>query len=125
MSEKGQREFDFMSEQLKKKPFYKMRWFRKGIGACALAILFGAAAGITFSVVQPWAKKQFGEPEDPAQVIVVREETETEETEAPQTETAETEAPHTVIERKDLEISDYKMLYRKMAQVAELSLIHI
>ena len=119
MSEKGQREFDFMSEQLKKKPFYKMRWFRKGIGACALAILFGAAAGITFSVVQPWGKKQFGEPEDPAQVIVVREETETEETEAPQTETAETEAPHTVIERKDLEISDYKMLYRKMAQVAE------
>ena len=63
MSEKGQREFDFMSEQLKKKPFYKMRWFRKGIGACALAILFGAAAGITFSVVQPSAKKQFGEPE--------------------------------------------------------------
>ncbi len=45
MSEKGQREFDFMSEQLKKKPFYKMRWFRKGIGACALAILFGAEIG--------------------------------------------------------------------------------
>ena len=36
MSEKGQREFDFMSEQLKKKPFYKMRWFRKGIGACEI-----------------------------------------------------------------------------------------
>lgn len=117
MPDKDQKEFTFMNEQLKKKPFYKKRWFQKGLGTGALAIVFGVAAGMTFAVVQPWAKKQFGEPEDPSQVFVVREETETE-TEPPQTETEE-KAPQTVIEQKDLEIADYKMLYEKMAEVAE------
>ena len=118
MPDKDQKEFTFMSEQLKKKPFYRKRWFQKGLAAGALAILFGAMAGLTFSVVQPWAKKQFGEPEDPTQIYVVHEETETE-TAAPETETAAPEAPQTVIEQKDLEVSDYRMLYEKMSEVAE------
>lgn len=118
MPDKEQKEFAFMSEQLKKKPFYRKRWFQKGLAAGALAIVFGAAAGLTFSVVQPWAKKQFGEPEDPTQIFVVQEETEIE-TAARKPETEETEAPQTVIEKKDLEISDYKMLYGKMSEVAE------
>lgn len=118
MPDKDQKEFTFMSEQLKKKPFYKKRWFQKGLGAGALAVIFGMTAGVTFAVIQPWAKKQFGEPEDPAKVFVVREETETE-TAPPQTETQEKAVPQTVIEQKDLEIADYKMLYEKMAEVAE------
>lgn len=118
MPDKDQKEFTFMSEQLKKKPFYKKRWFQKGLGAGALAVIFGMTAGVTFAVIQPWAKKQFGEPEDPAKVFVVREETETE-TAPPQTETQEEAVPQTVIEQKDLEIADYKMLYEKMAEVAE------
>ena len=118
MPDKDQKEFTFMSEQLKKKPFYTKRWFQKGLGAGALAVIFGMTAGVTFAVIQPWAKKQFGEPEDPAKVFVVREETETE-TAPPQTETQEKAVPQTVIEQKDLEIADYKMLYEKMAEVAE------
>lgn len=118
MPDKDQKEFTFMSEQLKKKPFYKKRWFQKGLGAGTLAIIFGMTAGVTFAVVQPWAKKQFGEPEDPAKVFVVREETETE-TMPPQTDTQKETVPQTVIEQKDLEIADYKMLYEKMAEVAE------
>lgn len=118
MPDKDQKEFTFMSEQLKKKPFYKKRWFQKGLGAGALAVIFGMTAGVTFAVIQPWAKKQFGEPEDPAKVFVVREETETE-TAPPQTETQEEAVPQTVIEQKNLEIADYKMLYEKMAEVAE------
>lgn len=118
MPNKDQKEFTFMSEQLKKKPFYRRRWFQKGMSASALAVVFGITAGVTFAVVQPWAKKQFGEPEDPSQIFVVREETETE-TAPPQTETEEETVPQTVIEQKDLEIADYKMLYEKMAEVAE------
>lgn len=118
MPDKDQKEFTFMSEQLKKKPFYRKRWFQKGISAGALAVVFGVVAGMTFAVVQPWAKKQFGEPEDPSRIFVVREETETE-TAAPQTEKKEEKVPQTVIEQKDLEIADYKMLYGKMAEVAE------
>jgi len=118
MPDKDQKEFTFMSEQLKKKPFYKKRWFQKGLGAGALAVIFGMTAGVTFAVVQPWAKKQFGKPEDPAKVFVVREETETETT-PPQTEMQAEAVPQTVIEQKDLEIADYKMLYEKMAEVAE------
>lgn len=69
-------------------------------------------------MAQPWAKKQFGKPDDPSQIIVIQEETETE-TQARQTETETEEAPQTVIEQKDLEIADYRMLYEKMAKVAE------
>ncbi len=116
MADRDGKDFTFMSEQLKKRPFYRKKWFLKGVSAAALAVLFGAAAGVTFSVVQPWAKKQFGEPQDPAQIYVVQEDTETE----PPTETEETEAPpKTVIEEKELEIADYKLLYSKMSQVAE------
>ena len=126
MPEKEQKEFTFMSEQLKKKPFYKRKGFIKGLSVSALAILFGAVAGFTFSVVQPWAQKQFGQPDDPAQIVIVQEETETEtlppstesETETVQTEAA-TPVPETVIEKKELEITDYKMLYKKMSEVAE------
>lgn len=116
MADRDGKDFTFMSEQLKKRPFYRKKWFQKSVSAAALAILFGTAAGVAFSVVQPWAKKQFGEPQDPAQIYVVQEDTETE----AQTETEETEAPpKTVIEEKELEIYDYKMLYSKMSQVAE------
>lgn len=118
MPNREQKEFTFMSEQLKKKPFYKKRWFQKGAEAVTLAVVFGAMAGVVFAVTQPWAKGQFGKPEDPAQVYVVREETETE-TEAPQTETEEKAAPQTVIEQKELEIGDYEMLYQKMSALAE------
>ena len=118
MPEKDQKEFTFMNEQLKKKPFYRQRWFRKGVSAGALAAVFGVTAGVTFSVAQPWAKKQFGKPDDPSQIIVIQEETEAE-TQARQTETETEEAPQTVIEQKDLEIADYRMLYEKMAKVAE------
>lgn len=118
MPDKEQKEFTFMSEQLKKKPFYRKKWFQKALSAGALAVVFGAVAGLTFSVVQPWAKKQFGEPEDPAQIFVVQEDTESE-TAPPQPGTEEKEIPQTVIERKDLEISDYKRLYGKMSEVAE------
>jgi S1-C subfamily serine protease len=123
MPGKEKNDFTFMSEQLKKKPFYRKKWFLKGTGAGVLAVIFGAVAGLTFSVMQPWAQKQFGEPEDPAQIIVVQEATESEdskpETESETASESESEtAARTVIEQKSLEISDYKMLYEKMAEVA-------
>ena len=118
MPEKDQKEFAFMNEQLKKKPFYRQRWFQKGVSAGALAAVFGVTAGVAFSVAQPWAKKQFGKPDDPSQIIVIQEETE-QETQARQTENETEAAPQTVIEQKNLEIADYRMLYEKMAKVAE------
>ncbi|MEE0418704.1 MAG: S1C family serine protease [Lachnospiraceae bacterium] len=135
MPEKERKEFTFMSEQLKKKPFYKKKWFIRGCQAVALAVIFGAVAGFTFAAVMPWAEKQFGEPDDPAQIVIVQDETESEtqsetQTETPretqtetetqtESETAPVKKEETIIQKKELDISDYKQLYWKMASVAE------
>lgn len=128
MTEKDKKEFTFMSEQVRKKPIYKRKGFIRGCQAAALAILFGGVAGVTFAITMPWAQKHFGKPEDPEKIVIMQDETqETEMTETEkktetevQTEAKETEAPvPQIVERKELEISDYKQLYTKMSAVAD------
>ncbi len=119
MPEKDQKEFTFMNEQLKKKPFYRKRWFQKGLSAGALALIFGTTAGFTFSVVQPWAEKQFGRPDEPSQIIVVRDDTETELMTEGEQQEKQGSSTRTVVQKKELDIPDYKMLYEKMSEVAK------
>lgn len=52
-----------------------------GAAAIALALIFGVAAGVMFAIVQPWASNQFGKPDEPTQIVMVQEETHTQETE--------------------------------------------
>lgn len=119
MPEKDQKEFTFMNEQLKKKPFYRKRWFQKGLSAGALALIFGTTAGFTFSVVQPWAEKQFGRPDEPSQIIVVQDDAETEQMTEGEQEEKQGDSSQTVVQKKELDIPDYKMLYEKMSEVAK------
>ena len=86
MGENEKKEFHFINEQIKKKPFYRRKWFTQGAAAIALALIFGVAAGVMFAIVQPWASNQFGKPDEPTQIVMVQEETHTQETESGQTE---------------------------------------
>ena len=86
MGENEKKEFHFINEQIKKKPFYRRKWFTQGAAAIALALIFGVAAGVMFAIVQPWASNQFGKPDEPTQIVMVQEETHTQETETGQTE---------------------------------------
>lgn len=126
MTEKDKKEFAFMSEQVRKKPFYRKKGFLRGCQAAALAVIFGGVAGATFAVVKPLADKQFGDPVDEQKIVIIPDETEevvaTEPvTEPPTEKVTETEepVPQTIVEQKELEISDYKQLYSKMAAVGE------
>ena len=53
MGENEKKEFHFINEQIKKKPFYRRKWFTQGAAAIALALIFGEAAGVMFAIVQP------------------------------------------------------------------------
>lgn len=123
MPNEEKREFTFISEQIKKKPLYRKKWFIYSMAGIGLAILFGSTAGVTFAVVKPWAEKQFGDPETPNSIVINQEEPETE-TQI-QEETGETQEqegaqePETVVEKKELELSDYESLYQKLYQVGD------
>lgn len=75
MGENEKKEFHFINEQIKKKPFYRHKWFTRGVASIALALIFGVAAGVMFAIVQPWASNQFGKPDEPTQIVMVQEET--------------------------------------------------
>ena len=75
MGEDEKREFHFINEQIKKKPFYRHKWFIRGVAGIVLALIFGTAAGVMFAIVQPWASNQFGRPDEPTQIVMVQEET--------------------------------------------------
>lgn len=130
MTEKDKKEFTFMSEQVRKKPIYKRKGFIRGCQIAALAVLFGGVAGVTFAITMPWAEKHFGQPEDPEKIVIMQDETQVTEQIGPETETQtetevqtevkETEPPvPQIVERKELELSDYKQLHAKMSAVAD------
>lgn len=126
MSQQGKKDFTFINEHIKTKPFYKKKWFLKTGAAVGLAVVFGAVAGLTFGIITPWAKQKFGEPQTPTQIVIAQEEETDKPAEKPTekpTDAAVTEKeseiiPQTVIEEKALNLSDYKKLYSQMYSVA-------
>ncbi len=133
MGENEKKEFHFINEQIKKKPFYRRKWFTQGAAAIALALIFGVAAGVMFAIVQPWASNQFGKPDEPTQIVMVQEETHTQETETGQTEQKVDDEKETAKGRKKNSketdaIEEYRMHYDQMKNVvdsAENSLVKI
>lgn len=53
----------FIRERIKKKPFYKRKWFARITGGVCVGGVFGVAAAIGFTIAIPWARKTFGTPE--------------------------------------------------------------
>ena len=57
MGENEKKEFHFINEQIKKKPFYDVSGLRRGQRRLP-GTYFGVAAGVMFAIVQPWASNQ-------------------------------------------------------------------
>lgn len=87
MAKQEKKEFDFINEQIKTRPFYKKKWFARLMTGIGCAVIFGGVAGVTFAIVKPWAEKQFGDPEPQTQIVILPEESESETESAPVTET--------------------------------------
>lgn len=162
----GEKQFEFLTETIKKRPVNKKRMFTKILFTIGLAILFGVVACVTFAIVYPHIDSKINPAEPKEVVLPVAEESieepieefvpkdedvdevdvatkseedidkaaetvEKEETEKePVDETAPEEVAadestdkevviNQVVEtvEKDLELDDFRMLYRKISSV--------
>lgn len=125
MSDTQKEEFDFIKEKIKSKPINKKRIVKQVIKTVGLGVVFGVAACLAFTLLQPVLKNAFEEPEDQAFVIPRDEEepeTETETEQQPmetETEGEDTQEPSTQIIEvpRDLELEDYQELQNKLYAV--------
>lgn len=134
MGENEKKEFHFINEQIKKKPFYRHKWFTRGVASIALALIFGVAAGVMFAIVQPWASNQFGKPDEPTQIVMVQEETHDQESDTKNGQTEQSSEDgkaeaqtHGSSDESDA-IDEYREHYDQMKNVvdaAENSLVKI
>lgn len=113
MSEDEKKKDFFIQEQIRKKPFYRRKSFRRTVRGVAVTVLFGVSAGGTFAFVQPFALQYMKEKD---KMVVVGGETETQTAAAEQA--PETEAPvETAAQEPDL--NDYEQFYTEMAAIAD------
>lgn len=60
----------FISEQIRKKPFYRRKWFLKTVVTAGTAALFGGVAGVVFALVEPRVEKLFGQDQESMQIVL-------------------------------------------------------
>ena len=113
MSEDEKKKELFIQEQIRKKPFYRRKSFRRTVRGVAVTVLFGVSAGGTFAVVQPFALQYMKEKD---KMVVVGGETETQTVAAERA--AETEALAETAAREP-DLNDYEQFYTEMAAIAD------
>lgn len=118
---------DFIKEKVKERPINRKKLMRRTILTASMAVIFGLIACLTFLVLEPVFSNLLYPEEEPEQVQL-REETAVEEMKPEdmileeEEETIEVEVPQTVVEKVELEMTDYQRLYRVMyAKAQEVS----
>lgn len=119
MPDTQKEEFDFIKEKIKDKPINKKRIARQVIKTAGLGVIFGVAACLAFTLLQPILKDCFEEPEDQAIIIPKDEEslaTETEQQEETEAGSESEQEPDTQIVEipRELEVEDYQELQNKL-----------
>ena len=112
MSEDEKKKDSFIQEQIRKKPFYRRKSFRRTVRGVAVTVIFGVSAGGTFAFVQPFALHYMKEKD---KMVVVGGETESE-TAATERETA---APLEEAAAQKPDLNDYEQFYTEMAAIAD------
>lgn len=108
-----EQEFSFVKERIKRQPIYQNKMFRKAVFQIALAVLCGVIACFVFVKIYPWMDETFGKKEA-AEITLPREE----EAEVMEEESTEPPEPIVITETQELEVEDYKGLYRKLRAIA-------
>ena len=103
----------FMKEHIKKKPFYKKRWFVKIAGTLCLGGIFGVTAALVFTLTLPWTQQNFGRPE----VYSLGREITAETT---NTDTTEGMSDSSGIQNynQNIDLEDFKVLYEQIGDMA-------
>lgn len=112
MSEDEKKKDSFIQEQIRKKPFYRRKSFRRTVRGVAVTVIFGVSAGGTFAFVQPFALHYMKEKD---KMVVVGGETESE------TAATERETPASLEEAaaQKPDLNDYEQFYTEMAAIAD------
>lgn len=122
------KDFEFMREKIKERPINRRRLLRRTMITASLAVIFGLVACFTFLVLEPVFSNWLYPEEDPKQYTLPEVEEEMlpedmlqEDPVAGQTETAGQEEGQTgeVMQRAELEIADYQVLYNKLYTIAQ------
>ena len=114
---------DFIKEQVKERPINRKKLVRRTILTASMAVIFGLIACLTFLLLEPVISNVLY-PEEEVQKAQLKPETVEEEMspedmiledeEAVSTTTINQEITQTVVEKVQLEVSDYQRLYRKI-----------
>lgn len=125
MEEKGQKQdlqnqnIEFIKEKVKERPLNRRKLVRRTLITASMAVIFGLIACVTFLVLEPVFSNLLYPEEEPRQVEL-KEENINEEMRPEdmileeETENGTPAVPQTVVEKVELEMSDYQRLYRTM-----------
>ena len=113
-------DIEFIKEKVKERPLNRRKLLRRTIITASMAVIFGLIACVTFLVLEPVFSNLLYPEEEPQQVELKEEDIHEEMNPEDMILEAETETqepapqPQTVVEKVELEMSDYQRLYRTM-----------
>lgn len=110
---------EFIKEKVKERPLNRKKLVRRTLITASMAVIFGLIACVTFLVLEPVFSNLLYPEEEPQQVELkeenINEEMRPEDMILDQeTETETPAVPQTVVEKVELEMSDFQRLYRTM-----------
>lgn len=124
MEEKQNQDIEFIKEKVKERPLNRKKLLKRTILTASMAVIFGLIACLTFLVLEPVFTNLLYPEEEPQQVEL-KEESVNEEMRPEDMileEETEEEAPaiqQTVVEKVELELSDYQRLHRLMYSLTQ------
>lgn len=116
---KQNQDIEFIKEKVKERPLNRKKLLKRTILTASMAVIFGLIACLTFLVLEPVFSNMLYPEEEPQQVEL-KEENINEEMRPEdmmleeETETETPAIPQTVVEKVELELSDYQRLHRLM-----------
>ena len=125
-------DIELIKEKVKERPLNRKKLMRRTLLTASMAVIFGLIACFTFLVLEPVFSNLLYPEEEPRQVELEAENIEEEigpEDMILEEETEEETQPQTVVEKVELEMSDFQRLHRTMynlgQEVARESLVTV
>lgn len=116
---KQSQDIEFIKEKVKERPLNRKKLLKRTIVTASMAVIFGLIACFTFLVLEPVFTNLLY-PQEETQQVELKEESINEEMRPEdmileeETESEAPAIPQTVVEKVEIEISDYQRLYRLM-----------
>lgn len=121
-SPEGSSDIEFIKEKVKERPINKKKLLKRTLLTAMMAVIFGLIACLTFLVLEPVFNNWLYPEEEPAKMQFQEEDINEEmlpEDMIVETESEEPAPPTQLIQKKELEISDYQTLYKRLYELVQ------